>query len=284
MNASFCQTVNKTKEQVQGRGHAYIWDVEQDDPACIESERIVMETERTCVSEECVQTGSDTRLLTTYKSPLFDLDGSVMGTVGVAIDVTQEKAYEKEIIKKNQTLETIFTTIDCGVMRHSADGKKILSANRAALEILGYDSLWEMAADGFDMVAATVVDEDKPKLCQAIQGLKRVGGHRERGVPGPPQGRGTSLCYGQCKAFRGNGDLVYQRFLLDSTTQKLEEKQRERYHAQLIQALSMEYNLVCFFDLSTGKGRTLQDNDLKGQAFGDAFKGELELKRAPQST
>lgn len=28
VNDSFCKTVNKTKEQVQGRGHAYIWDVE----------------------------------------------------------------------------------------------------------------------------------------------------------------------------------------------------------------------------------------------------------------
>ena len=36
-----------------------------------------------------------------------------MGTVGVAIDVTQERAYEREIIRKNETLETIFTTLDC---------------------------------------------------------------------------------------------------------------------------------------------------------------------------
>ena len=33
VNDSFCRTVNKTKKQVEGRGHAYIWDVEQDDPS-----------------------------------------------------------------------------------------------------------------------------------------------------------------------------------------------------------------------------------------------------------
>jgi PAS domain S-box-containing protein len=69
VNDSFCKTVNKTKEQVQGRGHAYIWNVEHDDPACIESEREVMSSEKTCVSEEVVQAGEGTRLLTTYKSP-----------------------------------------------------------------------------------------------------------------------------------------------------------------------------------------------------------------------
>ena len=102
VNDSFCKTVGKTKKQVEGQGHAYIWDVEQDDPACIESERVVMTKRETCISEETVQTGDGTRLLTTYKSPLYDLDGSVMGTVGVAIDVTQERAYEQEIVKKTR--------------------------------------------------------------------------------------------------------------------------------------------------------------------------------------
>ena len=99
VNDSFCKTVNKTKKQVEGRGHAYIWDVEYDDPACIESEREVMRRKETCVSEELIDTGDGKRTLTTYKSPLYDLDGSVMGTVGVAIDITQERAYEQEIIK-----------------------------------------------------------------------------------------------------------------------------------------------------------------------------------------
>ena len=43
------------------------------------------------------------RELKTYKSPLFDLDGSVMGTVGVATDVTQERLYEQMIINNANT-------------------------------------------------------------------------------------------------------------------------------------------------------------------------------------
>ena len=140
VNDSFCQTVNKAKEQVQGQRHAYIWDVEFDDPVCIESERIVMESQKTCVAEETVQTGEGTRLLTTYKSPLYDLDGSVMGTVGVGIDVTRERAYEEELRRENHALETLFTTMDCGVLCHSLDGSRILSVNRAALVILGFQS------------------------------------------------------------------------------------------------------------------------------------------------
>ena len=164
VNDSFCQTVNKRKEQVEGRGHAYIWDVEEDDPACIESERQVMERKETFIAEEVIQTGEGLRTLTTYKSPLYDLDGEVMGTVGVGIDVTQERAYEEELLRKSQTLETIFTTMDCGIICHSLDGKRVLSINRAALELLGYDSQREMEEDGFDTVAASVMGEDKESL------------------------------------------------------------------------------------------------------------------------
>lgn len=171
VNDSFCQTVGKEKSDVEGRGHAYIWNVERDDPVCIASEQKVMSQEKTFVSEETVTTSDGTMLLTTYKSPLYDLDGSVMGTVGVAIDITQERAYQKEIIKKNQTLETIFTTLDCGVMRHSLDGSQIFSINRAALDILGYSSKEELMADGFNLVAASVLDEDKPILRKAILDL-----------------------------------------------------------------------------------------------------------------
>lgn len=149
VNDSFCETVNKTKEQVEGQGHAYIWDVEEDDPACVESELEVMSRKTTCVSEEIIKTGEGMRTLTTYKSPLYDLNGSVMGTVGVAVDVTKERSYEQEILKKNGMLETIFTTLDCGVISHTVDGKRILSINKAALKILGYDSLEEFEEAGF---------------------------------------------------------------------------------------------------------------------------------------
>lgn len=280
VNDSFCRTVNKTKEQVEGRGHAYIWDVEHDDPACIESELEVMNTKKTCVSEETVKTGDGTRLLTTYKSPLYDLDGSVMGTVGVAIDITQERAYEQEIVQKNHTLETIFTTMDCGVMTHSVDGSRILSVNRAALNILGYDSQDELMAEGFDMVAASVLDEDKEKLRASIRELKKEGdsvsveyrvGHKD----------GSILhIMGNVKLLKEKGELFYQRFLLDCTAQKQQEEKKDRRHMELVQALSIDYNIVCFYDLDTGAGSSLRMRDSSRKLFGDIFTEKLSFQES----
>jgi diguanylate cyclase (GGDEF)-like protein len=108
VNLAFCHAVNKTMEQIQGRGHYYIWDLTPDEYAkgeyiCMESEYEVMDKKQTCVFDEQVKIGNEIRQLKTYKSPLFDIDGTVMGTVGVALDVTQERLYEKMILYNANT-------------------------------------------------------------------------------------------------------------------------------------------------------------------------------------
>ncbi len=108
VNEAFCKAVNKSMEQIEGRGHYYIWDIDPDEYAkgefiCMESEYEVMEKRETCIFDETVKIGDSMRELKTYKAPLFDLDGSVMGTVGIATDVTQERLYEQMMIKNANT-------------------------------------------------------------------------------------------------------------------------------------------------------------------------------------
>lgn len=103
VNNSFCKAVGKSHEQINGRGHYYIWDIEPEEYAkgefiCMESEYEVMEKKKTCVFDEKVLIANDMRELKTYKSPLFDFDGSVMGTVGIARDVTIENQYRHKMI------------------------------------------------------------------------------------------------------------------------------------------------------------------------------------------
>ncbi len=284
VNDSFCKAVNKTKDQVQGRGHAYIWDVEADDPACIESERIVMESRQTCVSEEVIQTGDGKRVLTTYKSPLYDLDGSVMGTVGVAIDVTKERDYASELLKKNQTLEMLFTTMDCGMICHTLDGKRVISVNQAALNILGYESPEDLTGDGFFLISPSVLEEDKPRLQNIIQSMKNVGDSVSLEYRVRHRNGEIRYVLGSIKIVEENGELLCQRFLLDRTAQKLQEEEErrrdERKQMEMIQALSIDYSLVCFFDLDTGKGKALRIGDCKHKILDTIFGGELSYDEA----
>ena len=282
VNDSFCRTVKKTKEQIQGQGHAYIWDVECDDPACIASELEVMRKRETCISEETIQTGDGKRLLTTYKSPLYDVDGSVMGTVGVAIDITQERAYEHELMQKNRTLETIFTSLDCGVICHTLDGSRIIRINQSALDILGYQTEDDLIKDGFFMLAPSVIEEDRPAVIARIRDLKKEGDSASMEYRVRHEDGKILHVTGGFKLIRENGELVCQRFLLDCTLQKQQEQQErlesEQRQMALVQALSIDFCLVCVFDLDSEIGHALRMIDCPTGILYSIFSGELSLR------
>ncbi|MBE6097239.1 MAG: diguanylate cyclase [Schwartzia succinivorans] len=103
VNDAFCHVVGKPREDIEGRGHYYIWGLtkEQYDKGefvCLETEEEVMRKGVTCVFDEHVMDADSIRLLQTYKTPLWDIDGTIMGTVGIARDVTKLRSYEAELL------------------------------------------------------------------------------------------------------------------------------------------------------------------------------------------
>ncbi len=102
VNDAFCRMVGKTKEDIAGRGHCYIWGLtpeqyEQGEFVCMETEIEVMKKGVTCIFDEHVMGPDGIVQLQTYKTPLRDEDGTMMGTVGIARDVTKLKKYEAEL-------------------------------------------------------------------------------------------------------------------------------------------------------------------------------------------
>ena len=163
-------------------------------------------------------------------------------------------------------------------MRHTLDGKQLLSINRAALKILGFESPEELMAEGFNLVAASVLEEDREMLQEKIKSLQKEGDnvsveYRVRRKDGD-----IRHVMGNVKLLRENGRLIYQRFLLDCTAQKLQEKEKERRQKELIQALSIDYNVVCHFDLDTGAGDLLRIADTDKCLFGAIFNQRLSLE------
>lgn len=105
VNDAFCKAVGKEKENVRGRGHYYIWGLTKEQYAkgefvCNETEEVVMKEQRPMVFDEHVLSKDNgMRQLRTYKSPIFDEDGSILGTVGVAMDVTKELEYREKLLQ-----------------------------------------------------------------------------------------------------------------------------------------------------------------------------------------
>lgn len=119
VNDAFCQTVGKTKKQIEGRGHYYIWDLKQEDYekgeyVCLETEEEVLKAKKTCLFDEKVLGKMGLRQFKTYKSPVFDDDGEVIGTIGIAHDVTdlQNIATELNIILSSMPFAVLVTDVD----------------------------------------------------------------------------------------------------------------------------------------------------------------------------
>lgn len=104
VNDAFCQLVGKTKEEIQGRGHYYIWRMPEDEGAkdeyaCPETDKEVIRQGKTCVFDEEVRGPEGLRRLKTYKTPIFDEDGTIIGTVSVARDMTKELKFQQQLLE-----------------------------------------------------------------------------------------------------------------------------------------------------------------------------------------
>lgn len=106
----------------------YIWDIEPDEYAkgeyvCLESEEIVLREKKNCLFDETVKIKDSMRKFKTYKSPLFDRDGDVLGTIGAGkmLDL-QNLQIEMNILFESLPFGVIATDKDqcvTGVNRNS---------------------------------------------------------------------------------------------------------------------------------------------------------------------
>ena len=93
VNTAFAEVVHKSKAECEGKDHYYIWGVDKEEHAggelvCVDSEELVLKEQRTIKLDETLATPDGMMKLVTYKSPVFNEFGDVIGTVGVAHDVT----------------------------------------------------------------------------------------------------------------------------------------------------------------------------------------------------
>ncbi|MCR5061172.1 MAG: PAS domain-containing protein [Saccharofermentans sp.] len=101
VNKAFSETVHKSKEECEDRDHYYIWNVKKEDHVpgdlvCVDSEELVLKELRTLKLDETLSTEDGMVKLATYKSPVYNEFGDVIGTIGIAHDVTEFANAQRE--------------------------------------------------------------------------------------------------------------------------------------------------------------------------------------------
>lgn len=140
VNNAFTEVVHKTRDDIVGRDHFYIWDAprpaEGNEFACAESEETAIRTGKTFICDEPVKTREGMKQLTTYKTPVYDMFGNVFGTVGVGHDVTNfsNLGIELSILVENLPFPMVIFTESMKVVKMNEAFMKIaeLTADQAA--------------------------------------------------------------------------------------------------------------------------------------------------------
>lgn len=98
----------------------------------VEEDRLVIEARHTVPSEELITGPEGAKWHETFKSPVFDNKGNVVGTVGLSRDMTERKESEMELLRRQEqitkanerevilrkTIEIIRSSIDLDFVKH----------------------------------------------------------------------------------------------------------------------------------------------------------------------
>lgn len=148
VNKAFCSVVGKSREDVTGRDHCYIWGVSPDDAengeaSCKESEEAVMKARRTLQFTEEVKCSRGMRQLRTYKSPIIDRDGvTILGTAGIGHDVTDlgNMSAEIEILLQSMPYAILLWNKEGRILNVNAKFEEYFQTDKACMLGRAYDS------------------------------------------------------------------------------------------------------------------------------------------------
>ena len=264
VNSAFCNAVGKSRKDIEGRGHYFIWDIEPDEYTsgeyiCLESEEMVLQARKTCVFDEKVKSKQGMRQFKTYKSPLLDEDGKLMGTVGVAHDVT-------DLGNMTVELEIILRSMPFAILVYDDKGR-ITDINRKFEEyfevkpsnIIGIDFLkWKKTI----LKSSKVNDAGKIEVSLQNKGVTRIVEISEEPIVDVFDSFIGKLCI--CRDVTMER-MFEERLLHTANTDVLTGLYNRRYFYEITEACHAKQRCLLYVDLDNFK----LINDLHGHQLGD---------------
>jgi two-component system, NtrC family, sensor kinase len=235
INSQYEKLFNITPEQIRGQSVYDIFPTEVADAFRANDLRVLqMGTAMQC--EEVVPQADGLHTYVSVKFPLFDAAGKPYAVGGISTDITERKRMEEALREREERWRAIIDTTPECVKLLDGDGT-VLEMNAAGLALIEADSaeaiigrsVYSLIAPEYRAAFRTFSE----RICRGDKG------HLEFEVVGLRGIRRWMETHAVPLRNQADGTLMQLAITRDITARKRAEEERERLHAQLLQAQKM---------------------------------------------
>lgn len=161
---SVLRLLGKSENELLGKTDAEFHPDPELGKAVMENDRLVRETCKSLITEEPTRLPDGSlKIFLSTKVPWIATDGTLLGTLGISMDVTERKQAEEALRESQFRLETVFSAIEDAIIEYDINGKPV-RANKAAIKAYGL-SLPELTRDkAIEKLKITHMDNSPVKV------------------------------------------------------------------------------------------------------------------------
>ncbi|MBK5275097.1 MAG: PAS domain S-box protein [Desulfuromonadales bacterium] len=235
VNTAYADACNLTPEQLIGKTDRDVWPEDLASKYREDDKSVMVSATQKRMIEQIVDRNGSRRWSETIKMPMFDENGELLGTTGIARDIHDRKCTEDALRESEERFHQLFVQNSDAILLIRMDNFEIIDANPAALELFGYDRAGMLALNPFEMInredfsdlVDTITLSDLSKVFQ----LDRAHGIRRNGA--------SITIAIRCKILRLREEYVIHCSIRDITEKvRLEEEVRDT-QAKLIHTNKM---------------------------------------------
>jgi PAS domain S-box-containing protein len=206
----------------------------------LDHDRKAMAAGKPTINEEWITFADDGHraFLETIKMPMYDIQGTLIGVLGIGRDITERNQAEEDLKQAEERYRSIFENAQEGIFQSTDEGR-FFTANRALAAMLGYDSPEDLMTTVINIPKQLYVNpEDRKVLLKMIKEQGSV-----RGFETQYYRKNGSMIWVSVdlQAVRDTGErvLYYEGFNEDITIKKESIERMRKALGATVQAIAV---------------------------------------------